>query len=509
MIIVVNKHNFINGNIMKDFIQYIKKYSTKKFIYTFAEISIEIYKNQIRQHSKSEIPGTVQFLLRVKEYGFITKIVQVMLSAWEIPDMAYVSITNANDYRNKNVLIGELGIIVNLYRGYENNKSEIEYLRNADFSDISKYLFGITYEQFKYENMWWTIQSFNRIYHILVGSSNICRNKILDINKITYEIFGMNVDELLVTELIILWICSIHPNPLDAPEELYNKKSGSILTRENIKRIIKYYSINYKEVRNSKIGKQIFYSKPFVHTQEGDEYIMVSLYLVQMVFADGLYWLIRDYYLNKKMGQAFINAFGNMFEEYFKELALQYLPKDCCHKISEGQKKSADFCIEFENAVFLFELKSGLMGIGAKQQTPDIKQINSFIKRNIMEAYEQLKSSENNYQGDKPIIKIFLLYEYFDNSQMMMTAMPEIFGENDRYYIMSIQDFEILLCTYKNDVQKFNKIIEMMLESNYNKSHNKSVLHILNEQGVLTYIHFEGKNNYLKKIFSMLKTEFE
>ena len=46
--------------------------------------------------------------------------------------------------------------------------------------------------------------------------------------------------------------------------------------------------------------KQIFYSKPFVITQKKREKLAVSIYLVQMMLADGLYWLIRDYYHNNQ-----------------------------------------------------------------------------------------------------------------------------------------------------------------------------------------------------------------
>ena len=83
---------------------------------------------------------------------------------------------------------------------------------------------------------------------------------------------------------------------------------------------------------------------------------MISMYLLQMVIADGLYWLIRDYYLNNKMGQAFMNAFGEMFEDYFEELMIEYMPDDSWHKIATKRKKSADYYLEIENAVFLFEL---------------------------------------------------------------------------------------------------------------------------------------------------------
>lgn len=52
-----------------------------------------------------------------------------------------------------------------------------------------------------------------------------------------------------------------------------------------------------------------------------------------------------------------------------------------------------------DEAVFLFELKSGLLGLGAKQQVPDVGQIDTFYNRNIKEAYEQLKVSEQEYRG--------------------------------------------------------------------------------------------------------------
>ena len=126
-----------------------------------------------------------------------------------------------------------------------------------------------------------------------------------------------------------------------------------------------------------------------------------------MMIADGLYWLIRDYYHNNHWGQKFINAFGEMFEDYFEELAGLYLPKNSWHKIPEERKKSADYYVEVDEAVFLFELKSGLLGLGAKQQVPDVGQIDTFYNRNIKEAYEQLKVSEQEYRGEKPVIKVF------------------------------------------------------------------------------------------------------
>ena len=262
-------------------------------------------------------------------------------------------------------------------------------------------------------------------------------------------------------------------------------------------------------MRDSKLEKQIFYSKPFVCTQKSKEYIMISMYLLQMVIADGLYWLIRDYYLNNKMGQAFMNAFGEMFEDYFEELMIEYMPDDSWHKIATKRKKSADYYLEIENAVFLFELKSGLMRIGGRQQTPNIDQIDDFYRRNIVEAYEQLKNSEEDYQGTKPVIKIFLLYEFSNNTQLIMSSIPEIFDNDKECYIMSIQDLEMFLPTYEKEREKFNRVVEEMLNGNIREAEYKCVLSILNDQQATKNFHFVKEKDYLKRIMDKLEIELE
>lgn len=494
---------------MKDFIAYIKEYSTENFIYTFAEISIEIYRKHLKNNDEEGLHCTKIFPLNILSHGFLPQTVPVMLSAWEIPDMAYVSICNANDYRKKAVTKDEIGHIVNLYRGYVDEKPGSEYLKNAELADVFKYLMGITSEQFRHEALGWVIQNFNRNYHMLMGSSKICRDKIININDIVQKTFGMSADELLTIELIIMWLCSKHANPLSAPKDLYYKKAGSFITKENLRKVIEYYSTTYEEVRKSQLEKQIFYSKPFIYTQKSKEYIMVSMYLLQMVIADGLYWLIRDYYLNNKMGQAFMNAFGEMFEDYFEELMVEYMPDDSWHKIATQKKKSADYYVEIENAVFLFELKSGLMRIGGRQQTPDIGQIDDFYRRNIVEAYGQLKNSAEDYQGTKPIIKIFLLYEFTNNTQLIMSSISEIFDNDKECYIMSIQDLEMFLATYKNERKKFSKVVEAMLNRSSLETEYSSVLSILNEQQAIKNFHFVEEKDYLKKLIDKLEIELE
>ena len=292
---------------MKDFESFIKNYATRDFIYYFAQKSIDMWGGQLKE-GDLDMGCNIKVPLNIIQYGFLQKRVDVMLAAWDIPDMAYLSILDSNDYRREIMTDDLAGVVVNLYRGYENEHSKNNCLSDVSITNVFKYIMGMSYEQFKYQNPAWIYQNFNRNYHILAGSSKIDRRKIIDINVITNELFGLTAEELLAVEWIIWWLCSIHPDPLSAPEELYRKKENSILTKKNLEQVISYYSVTYEQVRKSSLGKQIFYNKPFVITQKTKETIAVSFYLVQMMMADGLYWLIRDYYYNNQWGQKFINS---------------------------------------------------------------------------------------------------------------------------------------------------------------------------------------------------------
>ena len=494
---------------MKDFVSFVKNTSTEEFIKFWGEMSIKIYQEQQKNTDENELKATINFPLKIHQYGVIQRNVEVKLSAWAIPDMIYTSICKSNDYRNGHMTEDMAGYVTNLYIGFENDKSKIDYLKEASLAGVFAYLVGMTYEQFKFQNLAWTLQNFNRNYHILVASDKICRKEIIDINAIVREQFGFGLDELLMTELIILWLCGQHSDPLMAPENLYQGKVSQSVTREKIERIIEYYSVDYEQVRNCGIKKQIFYSKPFVKTKKHKQTLLVSMHLLQMAFADGLYWLERDYHLNKHKGQSFLNAFGKMFEEYFQELAQLYLNRDMWDKIPEGKVKSADFYIEFEEVLFLFELKSGIMGIGAKQQVPEVDLIEKFYSRNIKEAYEQIKASEKVYQQKgKRIIKVFLLYEFTNNTQIMMSSLPEIFEKDKDAYILTISDLEMFLATYKYERQKFQGVINDLIENGLEEN-KKCFLGILNKHDAIGNLHFIEERDYFSKILQKLATDFE
>lgn len=106
---------------MKDFISEIKKINTDGLIYKFSEISIEMFK-KVQCWRNVGVP--------VVRCGKRQKML-VQLSAWDIPNIAFLSVKNSNDYRHadRGASIGQL---VNLYREYENEHSAAENIELSE-----------------------------------------------------------------------------------------------------------------------------------------------------------------------------------------------------------------------------------------------------------------------------------------------------------------------------------------------------------------------------------------
>lgn len=312
---------------MKNFISEIKKINTDGLIYAFSEISIDMFKEH--QCMKAfEIPILI--------YGKRKKMT-VQLCAWDIQNIVFLSVKESNDYRHADKL-ASVEQIIDLYRNYDNKHSPIDYIRETDINGIFRIILGMTAEQFLYQNLSWIFEKFNRDYYILLAATGFEHRKEIDTNMAVKDVTGCSADDYIVILLMICWLCSQHPDPLSAPSHLYCRKEDTILTTENIKKLIEYYSCTYKDLREHPLGKQLLYSKPFIKTQKKGTYLAVSLFLVVMTVGNGLYWLVRDYYL-KQGTQKFVNAFGLLFEDYIKNLSANYCEDFEWRVLPQGEKK--------------------------------------------------------------------------------------------------------------------------------------------------------------------------
>lgn len=476
---------------MKDFVSEIKKINTDGLIYKFSEISIEMFKNN-QYMREVEVP--------VIRYGRNQKMI-VKLLAWDIPNIAFLSVSESNDYRHADK-VSSVGQLVDLYREYDNEHSVGESIKNTA-DGVFRFVLGMTAEQFQYQNLWWIFEKFNRDYYILLAAENFEHRKEIDTNAAVKEVFGCSADDYVAILLMIFWLCSQHPDPLSAPESLYCRKDNTLFTAENISKFIEYYSCDYKELREHPLGKQLLYSKPFIKTQRYEVYLAVSLYLVAMMVGNGLYWLIRDYYF-KQGNQKFVNAFGLLFEDYIKDLAMNYCDISEYKVLSAGSKKGADFLFDFGMLQLLVESKSSLLKLDAKQQVPNLQSVNTFFDRTISEAYAQLNSSYEELKGkiDVPIIKIILLYDEFSNMAIIESSKREIFEKDNLCFVMTIRELEILLYLHHNDTAKEAQILNKLFDSTKQEGlrKKKNIRAIYEELSIHENQHLKGQMNYFSKM---------
>lgn len=483
---------------MSSFISEIKKIPTDKLIYAFSQLSIQMYKDKMA-YTKS-LP------LQINRGGFYqTK--SVLLTAWDIPNIEYLAITNSTDYRSSNKT-STIPQLVNLYRGFEDELSSKQIVQNSNSDEVFRIILGMSSEQFQFQKPHLIFEKLNRTYHILVAASNYEHRQELDVNAAVRDTFDFSAEDYLAVLLMVFWLCTQHPNPLTAPEELYKKKDNTVFTKENIDKFVKYYSCTYDQLRKSKIQKQLLYSKPFIQTQRYKKYLSSSVYMVAFLLANGLYWLVRDYYKNDC--QKFPNAFGLLFEDYIKELATTYCEFNEWEVIEKNGKKVADYVFVFDKLQLVVESKSSLLKLDAKQQIPNLLSADDFFERIIEESYEQVNNSYEEYKDrvNTPTIKIILLYDEFSNTAIIEQSMLKIFDNDPNCFVMTIRQFEILLYLHKNDTEKFDMVINKIIEFIDTKKELINFDAIFDKADIYENPHFDGNLDYLKPILQHFADNF-
>lgn len=482
---------------MPDFISEIKKINTDGLIYEFSKLSIDMFKND--QYLKVlEVP--------VLQFG-IPKIAKVSLSAWDIPNIEFLSVLHSNDFRRAKK-VASLEYLINLYRKYDNNHSAADCIRHGDSNDLFRSILGMTAEQFQYQNRSWIFDKLNRDYYILYAATGFEHREKIDIASIVDNTFGFSVDDYVSVLLMIFGLCGHRPDPISALSNMGPRKESSVLTKENIIHLVQCYSCSYDDLRTSEFGKQLLYSRPFIQTKREGLYLMSSLFLVAMTVANGLYWLARDFYCRQE-NQIFVNSFGLLFEDYIKELATSYCSKDEWKVIPQGKEKGADFVFDFGKLRMLVESKSALLRLDAKQQIPNLEATNIFFERTIKKSYSQLQSSYTQaiQNTDIPVIKVILLYDEFSNTAIIEKSIEEIFEHDPCCFVMTIREFEILLHLYRNAPAKCNSIFENILEQICHGTPHETFGGIYEKLSIFENPHLQGKIDHISRLHEQFEAQ--
>ena len=467
---------------MSDFVSELKKIGCDRLIRKLSILSANMF---LRGNF------TYNAELSITRYGFTEK-ASVMVTAWDLLDMEYLSVLHSNDFRNMKATI-LFGQFLNLYREYENNHSVATSLKRGDKDYLFRAIMGMTAEQFQFQSMVRLREKFNRDYYILYAA-DFEHSSDIDVDAVSRVKFNFSVDDYIALLVMVWGLCAHQPEPLEAFRRISDLDKDSIFCKENVEKLINYYSCSYDDLRNTKLGKQLLYSKPFIYTQR-KKYITSSLFLVAMTVANGLYWLVRDYY---KDSQKFVNAFGLLFEDYIKNLSFSYCTNDEWTVLPPSKEKGADFYYDFGSLRIIVESKTSLLNLDAKQQVPNMSSADRFFSNTISESYTQLESSYAKLKGEalSPVIKVILLYDEFSNTAIIEKGIDDIFANDPLCFIMTISEFEILLYLHHNDTDKFDIVIRKILDCISGTGSNRNIGAIFQSLSIFDNPHWQGDNNF-------------
>lgn len=433
-------------------------------------------------NSNSDIPAAkrVKFNLFHKGSTF-PEIHEVMIMAWALIDLAYYLIKVSNDFRGKKIEYDEeLYILQEAVDNYK-ERNEHKFLENQDDekTDFFMYLWGFAGEQFKAEAPALVLDNQSRDLYILFEINNPEEFNIEEFLKIETGLTWQAINAYL----LLAWVEFTQVDSLAEVNKRIAWKNPD--NEKEFVKLIERYASDYAGIRDSGIGRQILYAKPYVRTQKG-EVVSVSAYLNYFLCEHSVLWIVRDRF--KDLGrQDFVNYFGGLFEKYFEELLVCSLTINEFEKIPEGKEKRADWKICCGNHQILVEQKSAIMRLSAKQQETDVSAIKSFAVNTVIKAMRQLEKTEKDFNDGK-YIKIVLLYEDYLKPEILdqIMAMPECDIENDNYYwLVTISEMERLLMVAKNDRKKFDDIISEKVDRELHHSlAGKSLGQVLDEYGV-------------------------
>lgn len=308
-------------------------------------------------------------------------------------------------------------------------------------------------------------------------------NLPITINEILSKELNIDItSSRFETGLEVLWYLFIHKNihfesELDKSILEILEKNKLMINLEQIKSILGYYTCDYEWVKTKNEKDRPFFIKPIIKIPNYNSHIMVDIFSFSSKFADGIYWIIRNYY-NKITNaevekQKFVSEFGNMFEKYIEELLSFLLDKKTFKKLNPYENKKtkslADWIIETKNYNLIVEQKSTLLLSSCKTMEMNIEGLKRSFLPKLKKAFKQLQNTEKiKIANCKKTIKLILLYEYFPTLECLKEYFESILKDEisdlQNYIFISVDDFEILMTLLKNDENIFDKVIEEKLK---------------------------------------------
>lgn len=392
------------------------------------------------------------------------------LNSWDISEVTYYLVKHSNDYRGKRIL-NEIDILRLCQKSSqileEKFCSNFESLPDTP-SKMAYFSHGFSQRQFIFQENHEVFWRFFRNAEILENIS-IEEGNLLNVDKVLKEIFGFSAKDF--NKLLFVLIFSVLRN-YDILSEKYKKDLLSFLTEDdyqNLTKIIDYFTADYDEYRNNDLKDKIIYFKPIIKTSN-NKLVIPNFYMLFKNLGDALYWVLRNYYYDKKPRGLFPSEFGRLFEKYTENLLNNYLEKNTFKHLEETKKeKIADWQLETEKYIFLIEQKSNLSILKARNIDFQLKDLEISLGTygNAIGQLDKTEKEVIDKNNKKQIIKMILHYDYLPTTQ----ALKELIGnrvnkskeELENLLFIGVSDFEILISLLGKEEKLFNKVIERKL----------------------------------------------
>ncbi len=486
---------------MKKIVKEINLYHLESLLKLINDITVKMIKNK---SSILEVPVVKKIAPNEKHVMYV--------SAWNLTDLAYLSIKNSNGKGKCTPCLRDLYGLVNLYTGYDNEKSKTEYEKyDNDQDKILSITIGHSQKQFLYQETHLLYNNYFRNSEILKQILEEVEND-LNINEIFIQNTSFNYEEFNTLLLALLTFIYKSGEISTINVEKMITDNSPIINEENLLKVLKLYSSSYDEIRTSTLEENIFLTKPVIRMRD-NTFLIINSFLLIKLLSDGVYWQIRNHFFSKK-SQDFINVFGEYSEKYVQKVLEKYVKVDNFSKIMDnGVSKISDWKIISSKYTLLIEQKSTLASIKIKTLYPDLIELKKYIKK-YEEAVEQLNSSERQLNIDyNKSVKMILYFENLYVSEVIKdTLMKELnlnHNENSNLFFISIEEFEILMAIYSISVDFFDKIIEekIELEKTNSPSTGSSFNIIFNKYKIFNNLHITELINKNEIFNSLSKIE--
>lgn len=459
-----------------DFCSFVKQFSSLGIIKSTYNLSKEVYFSgcsieSLQRHVTEKDARNGQVLEQ-----------DVLIQPWQFADLIYKSVVYSNDYKGVIDLKDNMFLLAlvetNEYISFVTSNL-IKELHSG--FDISLFMYGFGGEQFKYETQFIFFQNLIRELYIIFTISKKYKS-LINPEEIVKQEIGVEWKDLVLVLLGIFIDYLFHQDINEAVRYLAFDPGKN--KEEIFKKVTDYYSADYDAIRKSNLGRQIFYVKPYIKTQRNG-LLSASVYFNQFIVEHSVFWIIRNYYLNKPKNerQTFTDEFGRLFEHYLEELFISY--KVNYEKVPEEKEKRADWRLKIGNYDILIEQKSAVIPINIKQQLTDFKAYKKEVHKTIHKALTQLETTEKDLNIDKPI-KIILCYDNYIDANIL----PHVFEEdcpvvNDgRYFVANIMEIEMFTELASTNFSLFESVVKDMLRRNTkDNGEGLSLLKIMRDNG--------------------------